>query len=51
VLPKIDLWEISLVTFPAMLQARVTSVKRARPDCSIKPGSLAARRASSELNS
>ena len=44
VLRKIDLWEISLVTFPAMLQARVTSVKRARPDFSIKPGSLAAHR-------
>lgn len=30
-LTKIDLWEISLVTFPMLPQARVTAVKRAAP--------------------
>ncbi len=29
-LKKIDLWEISLVTFPMLPQARVTSIKRAK---------------------
>ncbi|WP_083533093.1 HK97 family phage prohead protease [Bosea sp. WAO] len=30
-LEKVDLWEISLVTFPMQLQARVAMVKAARP--------------------
>jgi HK97 family phage prohead protease len=30
-LKKIDLWEISLVTFPMLPQARVTALKQARP--------------------
>jgi len=49
VLQKIDLWEISLVTFPMAPLARVTSVKRGAKeastrDGSIVPGSMAARR-------
>jgi len=30
-LKKIDLWEISLVTFPMLPQARVTALKQATP--------------------
>ena len=39
-LKKIDLWEISLVTFPMLPQARVTSLKRMEP---ISAGVLRAR--------
>jgi len=34
-LQQLDLWEISLVTFPMLPQARVTAVKRARPAAAI----------------
>ena len=45
-LQKIDLWEISLVTFPMAPRARVTSVKTAPPSRAetTPAGSLAARR-------
>ncbi len=36
-LVKVDLWEISLVTFPMLPQARVSAVKAARP---LSPASL-----------
>ena len=32
-LEKVDLWEISLVTFPMLPQARVSAVKALRPPC------------------
>lgn len=43
-LEKIDLWEISIVTFPMLPQARVSAVKRAAPPCRA-PLSDAGRRA------
>jgi len=48
-LQKVDLWEISLVTFPMLPRARVTAVKRRAIDMDtrdglVAPGSLAAAR-------
>ena len=40
-LKQIDLWEISLVTFPMLPQARVTAVKRARPSADAAAGVVA----------
>jgi HK97 family phage prohead protease len=34
-LDRLDLWEISLVTFPMLPAARVSSVKRAAPDAGL----------------
>ena len=36
-LEKIDLWEISIVTFPMLPEARVSSLKARRPFCDRSP--------------
>jgi HK97 family phage prohead protease len=49
---EVDLWEISVVTFPMLPDARIAAVKGTRPRAPVAPPTLAARirRATSLLN-